>query len=75
MNEKLRRDAGQIIDKSLKAVLPDEAVARDLDSFQRGKGQLVLVSVGKAAWQMASAALARLGKVDRGIVITKYGHS
>ena len=75
MNEKLRRDAGQIIDKSLKAVLPDEAVARALDSFQRGKGQLVLVSVGKAAWQMASAALARLGKVDRGIVITKYGHS
>ena len=36
----------------------------------------MLVAVGKAAWQMASAALAVLkGRVDGGIVITKYGHA
>ena len=32
------------------------------------------MAAGKAAWQMAHAALAVLGRVDGGIVITKYGH-
>lgn len=36
----------------------------------------MLVSVGKAAWQMARAAVDELGAdIDEGIVITKYGHS
>jgi hydroxypyruvate reductase len=33
-----------------------------------------LVAVGKAAWQMANAAVQYLGSVDSGIVITKYDH-
>ena len=32
------------------------------------------MAVGKAAWQMAHTAVAALGRVDEGIVITKYGH-
>ena len=75
MNQKLRENANQIIEKSLKAVLPDKAVTRALASLPSGKGQIVLISVGKAAWQMASAAVTCLGKIDSGIIITKYNHS
>lgn len=70
----LRQDADQIIAASLRAVLPDEAVRRALQNFRPGPGQIVLVAAGKAAWQMASAAVPVLGRVDGGIVITKYGH-
>ena len=72
-NETLRRDADAIIRASLNAVLPDEAVRRALEHFHP-QGRVFLVAAGKAAWQMAHAALAVLGCVDGGIVITKYGH-
>ncbi len=74
MNQKLRQDADTIIQKSIQAVLPDEAVRRALADFHPGSGRTLLVSVGKAAWQMARAAADTLGQVDGGIVITKYGH-
>ena len=32
------------------------------------------MAAGKAAWQMAHAAVAVLGRVDGGLVVTKYGH-
>lgn len=72
MRQTLRRDADAIIRRSLHAVLPDEAVRRAL----AGKifpGKVILVAVGKAAWQMAKSACEVL-TVDKGIVITKYGH-
>ena len=71
---KLRRDAEFIINKSIQAVLPDEAVKKALSSFSCEGGKIVLVAVGKAAWQMAAAAVEVIGHIDRGIVITKYGH-
>ena len=74
MDSKLRQDAQAIISASIRAVLPDEAVGRALESFQPGKGRTLLVAAGKAAWQMAQAAVHTLGRVDGGIVITKYGH-
>ncbi len=74
MNRKLRQDAQHIISASIHAVLPDEAVARALRDFSPGSGRLLLVAAGKAAWQMAKAAMAELGRADGGIVITKYGH-
>ena len=41
-----------------------------------GPGRLVLVAAGKAAWQMAAAAVEALGdRLDGGVVVTKYGHS
>ena len=39
-----------------------------------GAGGCMLVAAGKAAWQMARAAVETLGRVDGGVVITKYGH-
>ena len=74
MNPTLRRDADAIIQSSLQAVLPDEAVRRALKSFQSKGGRVLLVAVGKAAWQMARAAVETLGRVDGGVVVTKYGH-
>ena len=74
MNTQLRADADAILTASIQAVLPDQAVARALQTFVPGSGRTLLVAVGKAAWQMAHAALAVLGRVDDGIVITKYGH-
>ena len=74
MNHKLRKDIDYIVENSIKAVLPDEAVARALKNFSYGSGKVILVAAGKAAWQMASAAKGVLKKIDAGIVITKYDH-
>ena len=74
MDKNLRHDADAIVAASIKAVQPDEAVARAL----RGKefpGRVVLVAAGKAAWQMAKAAHDCMGaRIDSGVVVTKYGH-
>ena len=70
----LRADAETLMREAIRAVLPDEAVRRALGGFRPGRGRTLLVAVGKAAWQMAAAALEELGGVDDGVVITKYGH-
>ena len=74
MDPTLRRDADAIIRSSLNAVLPDEAVRRALKAFAPRGGRVLLVAAGKAAWQMAHAAVEALGRVDGGVVVTKYGH-
>lgn len=74
MNQFLRKEADIIVRASIKAVLPDEAVYRALENYRSCGGKTLLVAAGKAAWQMANAALKRLGTVDGGVVITKYGH-
>ena len=74
MNETLRAHADTIIREAIRAVLPDEAVRRALEGFAPGGGRVLLVAAGKAAWQMAHAAVAALGSVDAGVVVTKYGH-
>ena len=74
MNASLRKDADQIVRESIAAVLPDEAVRRTLKDYRPGAGKTLLVAAGKAAWQMAKAAVDMLGQVDGGVVITKYGH-
>ena len=64
MNLTLRKDADAIIASSLNAVLPDEAVRRALKAFAPKGGRVLLVAAGKAAWQMAHAAVEALGRVD-----------
>ena len=74
MDKKMRKDADAIVRASIKAVQPDEAVARAL----RGKefpGRVLLVAAGKAAWQMAKAAHDCMGdRIEAGVVVTKYDH-
>ena len=74
MDQKLRNQADQIISAAIAAVQPDAAVIRALEGTHF-PGRVILVAVGKAAWQMAKAAHDCLGSgIDSGIVITKYGH-
>ena len=71
MTEILRDHARQIIDASIAAVLPDEAVRRAMAEIPETSGKTLLVAAGKAAWQMANAAAGCLEKLDGGIVVTK----
>ena len=71
----LRQDADIIIKAAIQAVLPDEAVKTALENKKFGSGKIYLVSAGKAAWQMAKAAVDTIGDmIDSGVVVTKYDH-
>ena len=75
MKRDLRKDAFKIIETCIKEMQPGDAVRRALKGHAF-TGRLFLLAVGKAAWPMADAAYETLGdRVERGIVITKYGHS
>ena len=74
MNQKLRNDAEQIIRGAIQAVTPNETVKRALEG-KEFTGRIFIVSVGKAAWQMAKSAVEALHQpYTAGIVVTKYGH-
>ena len=74
--DSLRADADAIIRASLDAAMPENAVQEALKGKSFGDGRLLLVSVGKAAWRMAKAASDSLGgRIEQGVVITKYDHS
>lgn len=72
----LHQDADFIMKSALQAAQPDTAVRKALKEINFSKGRTILVSMGKAAWQMAKAAYDELGnKIDSGVVVTKYNHS
>lgn len=74
MNTELRKDAEAVARGAISAICPDDAVRRALQSITL-IGNIYVVAVGKAAWQMAAAALKYLEQpVQNGIVLTKYGH-
>lgn len=74
MDMTMRKCADQIVAASIRAVQPDDAVARALKGVVF-PGRVLLVAAGKAAWQMAKAARDCLGdRIDNGVVVTKYGH-
>lgn len=73
-SKQLRQDANRIIESAIHAVQPDAAVQRALAN-KDFPGKVVLIAIGKAAWQMAKAASDVLGqRIDHGIVVTKYQH-
>ena len=75
MDQILRAHVDAIAAAAIRAVQPDDAVRRALEG-QEFSGRVVLVAAGKAAWQMAKAAYDCLGsRIDRGVVVTKYGHA
>lgn len=76
MQLSMRAEAQEIITDSIVKVLPDHAVKTALTGRNFGPGRLVLVAIGKAAWQMAYSADQELGeKIHAGVVVTKYGHA
>lgn len=76
---KIIDDMRSIIDDAIKAVLPESAVREALNNptftSRKGKGRLIVCSIGKAAWRMAKAASDILGPDITGAVVTKYDHS
>lgn len=74
MNKKLRSEAEQIMEYAIGKMQPDAAVVRALEACSLS-GRIYLAAVGKAAWQMANAAVQYLKTpVADGVVVTKYGH-
>ena len=75
----LKDDMREILDGAIKAVLPENAVKEALSNpaftSRKGKGKLIVCSIGKAAWRMAKAASDILGSGITGAVVTKYDHS
>ena len=72
--EKIKADAQKIIATSLNQVLPDAAVKRALEGKQFD-GKIIVIAIGKAAWNMANAAAEILKeRITKGIVLTKYHH-
>ena len=75
----LKNDLHEILNSAVKAVLPENAVKDALNNpaftSRKGKGKIVLASIGKAAWRMAKAASDILGPGVTGAVVTKYEHS
>lgn len=72
----LREEAGAIIEYAISKVQPRIAVERALENLGEVQGRLIVIAIGKAAWQMGKAAADLLGnKITQGIVITKYGNS
>lgn len=68
-------DAQKIIQAAIHAAMPDTAVKKALEEGDLGSGKIVLIAVGKAAWQMAKVAAEQLrGRLSDGVVITKYDH-
>ena len=76
MLKALRNDADIIIKKAIESALPDSAVKKALKNFPEVKGKIILVSIGKAGWQMAAAAYSELKeRINGGVVVTKYDHN
>ena len=74
MNEQLRADAEAIVRAAIEAVSPARAVQKALQN-RTFPGKVYLMAAGKAAWEMARAALEVLETpVAAGIVVTKYHH-
>lgn len=73
----LKADATAIFNAAVRSMLPTEAVERALLGFSPPpEGEVILIAIGKASWEMASAAIKALnGRIARGCVVTKYGHS
>ena len=56
--------------------MPQKSVEKALGAHEFKSNKIYLVAIGKAAWTMTKAAVDYLGdKLEKGIVITKYGHS
>ncbi len=72
----LREKADAIYKAIIRESLPDMAVRRALDAIELGpNGKIIVISIGKAGWQMAKAAAEALeGRISKGLVITKHGY-
>ncbi len=72
----LYRDALTIAARAVKAADPYETTCEALKHFLPGDDAVTVFSIGKAAIPMAQAAADVLGgRIQKGLVVTKYGHT
>ncbi|MCI6376502.1 MAG: glycerate kinase [Clostridiales bacterium] len=73
----MNQDAQRILNATLQEALPGAAVGQALEQISfNPDGRLLVVAAGKAAWEMARAAVERLDRpIDAGVVVTKYSHA
>ena len=74
---KILSDAKKIIHDAIQASLPDEAVKKAICGKDfHFEGKVIVIAIGKAAWNMAKAASDNISHpIDCGIILTKYDHS
>ncbi|XDD48926.1 glycerate kinase [Leptospira sp. WS92.C1] len=61
--------------KAIQGALPEESVGKFL-TVQNLHGNIVLLSIGKAAYRMAMVAFEVLkNQITTGLIVTKYGHA
>ena len=72
---RLYQDAEEIMHASIEAVLPDAAVQKALKQMPFCAGRLIVIGIGKAAFNMCEAAEKILcNHITAGLCITKYHH-
>ncbi len=72
----MTNDARLIMEAAISDAMPGNAVREALKKISFSGGRVILIAAGKAAWEMASAAVDEIGaRISHGVVITKYGHS
>ena len=79
MQRLLREHAIKIYESSIKENKPNFAVKKALnenwDEIVNSQGKIIIVSIGKAGWEMGKCAARLLGeRVSGGAIITKYDH-
>ena len=79
MQKLLREHATKIYESSIRENKPNFAVKKALnerrEEIEGLTGKIIIVSIGKAGWEMGKCAARILGeRVSSGIVITKYNH-
>ena len=73
--QNIRSDAELMIKNIIADNMPRQAVEAALREHEF-VGRIYMVAIGKAAWTMAKTASDFLGeRLEKGIVVTKYGHS
>ena len=72
----LYQDALTVAARAVKAADPYDTTCEALRRFLPGDGAVTVFSIGKAAIPMAQAAADVLGgRIEKGLVVTKYGHT
>ena len=74
MNELLKQHSELLMNQSIQAVLPDQAVRNALKNIHFNSGKIIMIAIGKAGWLMGKTA-ADCVDIDEGLVVTKYHHS
>ncbi len=71
-----REEVNKVVNNVLLANRVDRSLKSALEKFSYPSGKLIVLAIGKAAYEMARVAEEALGEaIDEGMLITKYDHS